>query len=306
MNKTTVTKLPKSLIEIKVEMPETEFAAFEEKALEEIAKEVEISGFRKGAASKEVVKNKVGQQKILDRAASIAIEASFPQAVLENKLEPLGYPEVSVLKLAQGNPFEYKAIVAVYPELAMPDYKQIAAGFEAKEPQVTEEDIKQLKMEKEHHMREHLRQDALAAVAAKTAVEIPEVLIERETQKTMAQIKERAPQVLHLSFEEYLAKLGQTEAELREQMAKDNEGKIRNYLVLQEIAKLEKIEAGDDEVASAVAKAMADEAAYAEGSGEPRAAGEIDVNNEQVRAYYRESLKTEKTFEFLENQFKKS
>jgi len=296
MNKITVTKLPKSLIEIQVEVPAADFAAFEEKALGEIAKDFEASGFRKGAAPKEVVKNRVGQQKILDRAASLAIEGSFPAAVLENKLEPLGYPEISVMKLASGNPFEYKAIVAVYPEITLPDYKKIAAGFELKEPQVTDEDIKQLKMEKERHLREHLRQDALAAVAAKTAVEIPDVLVERETEKTMAQLKERTPQVLHMSFEEYLQKLGKTEAELRAQIAEDNEGKIKNYLILQEVAKAEKIDASDDEVASAAAKAMADEGG----------ADSDDANDEQVKAYYRESLKTEKTFQFLENNFKKS
>jgi FKBP-type peptidyl-prolyl cis-trans isomerase (trigger factor) len=299
MNKTTVTKLPKSLVEIRVEMSVSDFAAFEEKALAEIAKEAEISGFRKGAAPKEVVKNKAGQQKITDRAVSLAIENSFPQAIAENKLEPLGYPEVSILKLAAGNPFEYKAIVAVYPQTDLPDYKKIASGFELKEAEVTDEDIKRLKMEKERHEREHLRQDMLAAVSAATAIEIPDILVERETEKMMAQLKERTPQILHLPFGKYLAKLGKTEAELRREMAKDNESKIKNYLVLQEIAKREKIEPTDDEIALAIKKSRE--------SGEENepASGEEAADNERIKSYYRETLKTEKVFEFLESNFKK-
>jgi len=311
MNKIIVTKLPKSKVEIAVEVPAEEFAIFFDKALAEIANEAEISGFRKGAAPKEMVKNRTGAAKIMDRAASLAIEATFPAAIIENKLEPLGYPEVSITKLAEGNPLEYKAVVAVYPHAELPDYKQIAAGFKLEEVKVTDEDIKRLKSEKERHLREHLREDALEAVAQKTAIEIPDILIERETEKMMRQLKEKTPQVLNMSFDEYLKKLGKTEDQLREGIAKDNERKIKNYLILQEISKRENIAASDGEVESAVVKALADEAASAEPGTAARKEGNGDedakpVVDEQIREYYRENIKTEKTFQFLESNFKKS
>jgi len=53
MNKYTVKKLPKSQVEILAEIPAADFAEFEQRALDEIAKEAEIPGFRKGAAPKE-------------------------------------------------------------------------------------------------------------------------------------------------------------------------------------------------------------------------------------------------------------
>jgi len=294
MNKTTVTKLPKSKVELTVQVPAEELEVFVQKALDEFTKEAEITGFRKGMAPKEIVKNKVGQARIMDRAASLAIEATFPAAVTENSLEPMGYPEINILKLAEGNPLEYKAVIAVYPHAQLPDYKQIASGFQLKEAEVTDDDIKRLKMEKERHLREHLREDVLNAVAEKTVVEIPEILIERETEKMMGQLKDRTPQMLNMSFEDYLKKLGKTESELRDGMAKDNELKIKNYIVLAEIAKAEKIEANDAEIAAAMKKEEDDsQPASAEGSSE-------------VKEYYRETLKTEKTFEFLESLFKKS
>jgi hypothetical protein len=81
-------------------------------------------------------------------------------------------------------------------------------------------------------------------------------------------------------------------------MAKDNEAKIKNYLILSEIAKQEKIEATEDEVAAAVKKAV-------ENNEEGGPISEEEAANEQVKAYYRDTLKTEKVFEFLESQFKK-
>lgn len=290
MNKVTVTKLPKSKVEMLVEIPAEDFSVFIDKALTEIAKEFQASGFRKGAAPKEIVKKMVGQIKIMDRAAGMAIEATIGTAVTENHLEPLGYPEVHILKLAEGNPFEYKAVIAVYPQITLPNYKQIAGGFKLEEVKVTEEEIKRLKMEKERHALEHLREDALAAVAQKTAIEVPEILVERETEKMMGQLKEKTPRALNMSFEEYLGKLGKTEAELRETMAKDNEGKIKNYMVLQEISKLENITVSDEEIIAAAKKEIGEDAAP----------------DEQMKEYYRENLKAEKTFEFLEGFFKKS
>jgi len=67
------------------------------------------------------VKAKIGGQKILDRAAMLAIDDSFPKAAAENNIEPLGYPQISILKLAPGNSFEYKALAAVYPQAKLPD-----------------------------------------------------------------------------------------------------------------------------------------------------------------------------------------
>ena len=291
MNKTVVNKLPKSKVEIKVEMPAEDFKIFSEKALEEFTRDAEIPGFRKGAAPKEVVKSKLGQAKLWDRAAMLAIEASFPAAIAENKLEPLGYPEVSILKLAEGNSFEYKAIVAVYPEIKLADYKAIAGGLKVEEVKVTDEDIKRLKMEKERHVREHMREDALAAIVAKTEVEVPEILVQRETEKMFEQLKERTPQMLHMSFDEYLKKLGKTEAELKTSMERENEQKIKNFMVLQEIGKLEKIEVSDAEAEAAMKKA--DE--------------QIEEGGDmaQVKEYYRETLKSEKTFEYIDSLFKK-
>jgi len=300
MNKITVTKLPKSKVEVKVEVPAEDFSVFVEKALNEFTKETQIAGFRPGQAPKDMVKGRVGQAKLLDRAAVLAVEATFPTVVRENNLEPLGYPEIAVLKLAEGNPLEYQATVAVYPEAKLPDYKQIAGGFELKKVELTEEDTKRLKMEKERHMREHLREDALAAIAQKTEVEIPEVLVERETEKMMHQLKERTPQTLNMSFEDYLAKLGKTEVEMRESMAKDNEVRIKNYIILQEIAKMEKVEATDEEITAAMKK---DKGA----GGDQEDAGEDDgPENGQIKEYYRETLKNEKTFEYIDSLFKKA
>jgi len=294
MNNITIAKLPRSKVEIKVEIPTNDFKNFCQKALDEFVKETEIDGFRKGIAPKEMVKTRIGSEKILDRAATLAIETTFPEAVGQNNLLPLGYPEINVLKLAEGNPLEYKATFAVYPRVELPDYKQIAAGFELKPVEVTQEDIKRLRMEKENHSRQHLRQDVLDALSQKTMVEIPEIMIEQETKKAISELKDRVPRMFGVAFEEYLKKLGKTEEELKKDIAKDNEQKIKNYLVLEEIAKREKIEVGNQEVESAIKKEY--------GDNKPVSSDDHD----HIKKSYHQDLKIEKTFEKLESYFKKN
>lgn len=292
MNTVTVTKLPKSKLEIKIEMPSEDFEKFSGQALDAIAKDIELEGFRKGTAPRELVKNKVGDAAILDRAARLALEDAYPKAVAQSKFEPLGYPEIEITKLAQGNPFEFKATVTVFPEVKLPDYKQIASGFSFPKVTVTDEDIKRLKMEKERHEMEHARQDLMAKISQAVSIDVPEVLVERETAKMVEDLKERTPKALNMSFEDYLKKINKTEVELSASLAKENEKKIANYLILQEIAKTENIQASEEEVAAAVNK-----------SGEGQDGD--DADKAQIKEYYQDTLKTEKVFEFLEGFFKK-
>jgi len=50
-------------------------------------------------------------------------------AIVKNeKLNVIGRPEVTITKLAPGNPVEFKIQTAVMPEITLPDYKNIASS----------------------------------------------------------------------------------------------------------------------------------------------------------------------------------
>ncbi len=293
MNKATVNKLPKSKIETLVEIPVEEFDKFMDAALAEFVKELDVEGFRKGMAPKELVARKAGDARIIERASKIAIEDSYPKVLLENKLEPLGYPEIEIVKLAKGNPFEYKFIISVFPEVALGDYKEVAKQITFKEPEVNDEDIKRLKMEKAQHEKEHIREDLLDKLREIAKIEIPEVMVARETERMMEDLRKKTPQALNMPFEEYLKKIKKTEDELRVTFNEDNEKKIGNFLILQEIAKIEKIEPTEKEIGDVIEKVTA---------GEPKENLDLNYLNE----YYKDVVKNEKVFDFLEGLFKKA
>lgn len=146
-----LTSLPKSEVEISVTLPFPELEPHVKKAAVLISEEKEIEGFRKGRAPYDIVKSKFGEHAIYERAAEIAVRKTYPEILEELVISaqlsaanpPIGRPEITVTKLAPGNELQYKARVALLPEVKLADYKSIAARVkkEKKEVSVSDEEV---------------------------------------------------------------------------------------------------------------------------------------------------------------------
>lgn len=116
--------LEKSQIELTVELTVEEFKPYIEKGVKKISEEMKIEGFRPGKAPFEIVKQKVGEITILEESARIAINKTIEIAMKENTDEQIvGQPQVDIIKLAPGNPLEYKVTFSVLPDVKLGDYK---------------------------------------------------------------------------------------------------------------------------------------------------------------------------------------
>ncbi|MDD5145465.1 MAG: trigger factor [Candidatus Pacebacteria bacterium] len=139
--KFTIKKLPKSKIELTIEVSTKELESFEKTAILNLGKEIKLEGFRPGHIPEDIIEKTIGKEKILAEAAELAIKENYRKAILENKIEPLGQAEIEILKLATGNPLEFKATVSVLPEIGLPDYKKIAASVKKKPVEIAEKEI---------------------------------------------------------------------------------------------------------------------------------------------------------------------
>jgi len=123
--KSEIKKLPKSQVEITVEVPVKEVQPFLEQAAEKISKEIKLDGFRPGKAPYNVIKEKVGEMEILKEALDSIIGKTYREALEEHKILSLGQPQVDVEKMAPGNNIVYKATVAVLPKVKLGDIKTV-------------------------------------------------------------------------------------------------------------------------------------------------------------------------------------
>ena len=135
--------LPKGLVEFSVVVPEDEFETYHAKAFAQIQQSVEVDGFRKGNAPEALVVKKYGDMIILEEMANLALRDAYVKAVEEHKINPISEPQVSITKIAKGNPLELTITVPVMPELTLPAYKKIAqeAVTDGEKIEVTDKDI---------------------------------------------------------------------------------------------------------------------------------------------------------------------
>lgn len=119
--KSVVTKLPKSQVEIAIEVSVDELIPFLKKASEKISETAKIEGFRPGKAPYDIVKAKFGDMAILQEAIDSIIMKTYYEVIKENKLVTLGQPQIDVEKIAPENPFIYKATVSILPSVKLAD-----------------------------------------------------------------------------------------------------------------------------------------------------------------------------------------
>lgn len=429
--KTTQTKLPKAQVEIEFELTEEEFKHYIEHALEHLKRHVKVDGFRPGHAPAKIAEERIGKENLLMEAGDIAVRETYLKYMQENNLEPISQPEVSIIKIAQGSPFIFKAKISVLPEIELPDYKEISkkvirqstekeisvsgqevqdalnylqktrakftlknepaqktdfveieyqskdidnnkqlkdkfilgeGGFmkgfeeniegmkagEEKEfavkfpadsarkalagkaidfkvkmisvqkmelPEINDEFAKSLgifeglsvlrtnikdgiTMEKNEAEKQRKRGEILDKIREtaeeKNSFEIPEILVNYEKDRLLENLKQQIIQNIKISFEEYLVTIKQTEEGLKENFTKEAEKKLKNFLVLREIGKREKIEVSEKEIDEELKKT----AEYGK-TDKPFDAAQGKFDTEQFKEYTKRAIFNEKVFQKL-------
>ncbi len=128
-----IKKLEKGMVEIKGEIDADVFESFRERALKHLGEHVKVDGFRPGHTPANVVEKNVGEMAVLEEMAQMALSKSYPQILIDNKIDAIGYPRINITKLAKGNPLGYTITVATLPEIKLADYKSIAKELNKEE-----------------------------------------------------------------------------------------------------------------------------------------------------------------------------
>ncbi len=119
-------ELPKALREFEIEIPAEDIAPLLRRVLTELAREAELPGFRKGNTPEKIVRERIGEFALWERAAGEALAVALPEIFKGEAVDAIGQPSITVTMLAPGNPLRAKITVAQIPQFALPDYKRIA------------------------------------------------------------------------------------------------------------------------------------------------------------------------------------
>ena len=359
MLQTKITRLPQSEIEIEGEIAAEAFETYFKEALKRLGANLEIDGFRKGKVPENVLLANIAEIKILEEMAELALGEHYPKIIEDEKLDIIGRPEISIIKLARKNPLGFKIKTAVLPEIKLSDYKKAAKEIlskitdaekdiavseedlentimdirksrapkkhikegidekssstedskEAKEelpkeiPEFDDEFVRSLgpfkdiadfktklkeniKLEKENALKEKTRLKIIEKVIDESTMELPEILVGVELDKILYRMESDITQ-MGLKFEDYLKHLNKTVEDLKKEFRTDAVKKAKLGLILNEIAKVEKILADEEQVVKEVGHILEH---YK------------DADPDRARMHAENVLTNEKIFQFLESQ----
>ena len=137
--KTTAERIEKNKIVLEMEIPQNEVAKALDKAYHRLAQKVNIPGFRKGKAPRKILEMRLGKEVLLDEAFDMIAPSAYSKALDEQKIEPVGRPEIEVVNLKEDQPLVFKATVITKPEVTLGQYKGLK--IEKKVDEVNEEKI---------------------------------------------------------------------------------------------------------------------------------------------------------------------
>ena len=136
----TVEEQEKGLVKITFTVSVSEQQPFLEAAAEHISEHSTIPGFRPGKAGYEVVKQRVGEAKIMEEALEKIVRSLFVKALLDNEIDTVGSPKIDVEKMAPGNELVFTAEVTRMPAVKeLADFKTFSV--QGKVPEVADHDV---------------------------------------------------------------------------------------------------------------------------------------------------------------------
>lgn len=132
--KSTLTKEEENLAIVTMVIPSNEATSAYNTAANRISQNVNIDGFRKGKAPRNVIERHVGVDRIRHEALEILLPKYLGQAVYDNKLDIITQPAVIGYKFEEGEDLEVTFEVETRPEVKLGAYKDLNVKAEIPAP----------------------------------------------------------------------------------------------------------------------------------------------------------------------------
>lgn len=143
--KITKKDLPKSQVELTIQIEQDEMVKYIDQTTARLAKKIIVPGFRKGEAPKELVAKQIHPTDLLNETFEYAINESYKKAIEQENISPLASPEIKLSEEASQDNLEYTAIISIMPEIKLPDYKKLVAKITKEDEDITDKDVEEAK-----------------------------------------------------------------------------------------------------------------------------------------------------------------
>jgi trigger factor len=251
---TTIARLEDGTIELTMTVPWAEISKTYELVVEDMVKDAEISGFRKGKAPRKMVEDGLDKTKVYEEAIRRIVPQVYSDAITEQKITPILMPQIELKEAQEGKDWVVQARTCEAPKVTLGDYKK--AIKEAKANKAAK--IIVPGKEKDAADNKPNLDDVLGALLGVTQIKLPTILVEHETNHQLSQLIDQTKK-LGLSVEQYLASTGKTSESIRADYAQQTQRTLTLEFALEAAAVQENVKVEDADIAKLLATAKSDE-----------------------------------------------
>ena len=121
----TVEKAEKNVVEFEFSITGEEFRNAIEKAYRKNVGKINVQGFRRGKAPRQIIEKFYGSEVFYEDAINIALPDAYDKAIEEKSIEAVAQPEIDVKDISRENGVVFTAKVVVKPEFELGEYKGV-------------------------------------------------------------------------------------------------------------------------------------------------------------------------------------
>ena len=240
---------PDGTIELKISIPWNTVKKTWDIVIDEMSKNSNLPGFRKGKAPKKLIEEKLDKTKIKEETLRRLLPGAYIEAVKEHTLKPIMDPRIHLEgELTKDKDWEFHAITCEAPKTDLENYKSAVKEITAKSKIVVPGKISETpKLD-----------DIIKALLESVKTTIPQVLAEREADRLLSQTLDEIKR-LGMSLDQYLSSTGKRAEDLRAEYVQKAQNDLKLEFVLQKVAESEKITVDDSEIEKTIENAKPEE-----------------------------------------------
>lgn len=242
-------------ITLTITIPWARVAEVKEAVTAELLKQIELPGFRKGKAPREVAEKKLDRAKVYEEVIQKLLPQAYSDAVKEHTLKPIVLPKIEIVEAKEGSDWVVRALTAEKPTVTLGDYKKaVREAKNAKRNKIWKPG-EEIKEEKDKQMTLGELLDALFTVIT---CQIPDILIENEVNRSLSDLIDQTKK-LGLTVDQYLASTGRSAESIRKEYAQGAARTLTLEFALEAIADKENLFISDWDIETAIKAAKTEE-----------------------------------------------
>ena len=136
---TTIEKQDGNIVKVDIDIPAKDAVNFYNQAVKRLAQYVNIPGFRKGKAPRNIIEQNIGEERIKQEALEGALPRIFSEVIRENEFDVVAQPYVESYSYKIGEDLKITAKIELRPEVILGEYKGLT--IEVPEYKIPDDDM---------------------------------------------------------------------------------------------------------------------------------------------------------------------